>query len=94
MGDQYTISEAKNRLPSIIHSVEKGPSVQLTRRGRPVAVLLSIAEFERLSPKRRRFWPALQTVRNLVESEAVEISEMDFKGLRDKTEGREVGWSQ
>lgn len=94
MEDQYTIAEAKNRLPSIIHSVEKGPSVKLTRRGRPVAVLLSIAEYERLSRKRGGFWPALQAVRNLVGSEDVEISDMDFKGLRDKTEGREVGWAQ
>ena len=91
MEEQYTIAEAKNQLPSIIHSVEKGPSVKLTRRGRPVAVLLSIAEYERLGRKRGGFWLALQAVRNLAGSEEVEISDMDFKGLRDKTEGREVG---
>jgi hypothetical protein len=26
MESQYTISQAKNRLPAIVHSVEKGPS--------------------------------------------------------------------
>ena len=56
MENQYSIAEAKNKLPSIIHSVERGPSVKLTRRGRPVAVLLSIQENERLSQKKKDFW--------------------------------------
>lgn len=47
MQNQYTISEAKNKLPAIVHSVEKRPSVQLTRRGRPVAVLKSVGEYEK-----------------------------------------------
>jgi antitoxin Phd len=94
MEDQYTIAEAKNRLPSIIHSVERGPSVMLTRRGRPVAVLLSIAEYERLNRKMGGFWPALQAVRNHIETERIEMSEADFDDLRDKTPGREVGWTQ
>jgi antitoxin Phd len=59
MEDQYSIAEAKNRLPSIIHSVEKGPSVKFTRRGRPVAVLVSIAEYERLHRQKGNFWASL-----------------------------------
>lgn len=92
--DHYTIAEAKNRLPSIIHSVEKGPSVKLTRRGRTVAVLLSIAEYDRLNRKTGSFWSALQSLRNQVEIQRIEISDVDFDGLRDKTPGREVGWTQ
>ena len=45
MERQFTIAEAKSRLPAIIHSVEDGPSVKLTRHGKPVAVLLSIHEY-------------------------------------------------
>lgn len=41
MPESYTITEAKNRLPSLVHRVEKGPAVKLTRHGRPVAVLVS-----------------------------------------------------
>lgn len=51
MKDQISIAEAKNKLPSIIHYVEKGPNIQLTRRGKPVAVLLSIREYKRLRQK-------------------------------------------
>jgi len=39
MEEQYTITEAKNKLPAIIHSVETGRAVKLTRHGRPVAAL-------------------------------------------------------
>ena len=93
MENQYSIAEAKNKLPSIIHSVERGPSVKLTRRGRPVAVLLSIQEYERLSQKKKDFWLALKSFRKIAEKEGIEISNADFKGLRDYSPGREVDWS-
>jgi prevent-host-death family protein len=91
--NQYSIADAKNKLPSIIHSVEKGPSVKLTRRGRPVAVLLSIQEYEQLSRKKEGFWRALKDFRKQAEREGVEISNSDFEGLRDNSAGREVDWS-
>ena len=59
MQKQYSIADAKNKLPSIIHQVEEGPYVKLTRRGKPVAVLLSIGEFERLNISNSGFWNAL-----------------------------------
>lgn len=93
MENQYPIGEAKNKLPSIIHSVEKGPSIKLTRHGKPVAVLLSIQEYERLILKKQGFWSALKTFRELTEKEDVAISDSDFKSLRDSSPGREVDWS-
>ena len=77
-------------LPTIIHYVEKVPYVELTRRGKPVAVLLSIQEYERLSRKYTGFWNALSEFRRKVENEGIEISDSDFKGLRDVSAGREV----
>ena len=88
MENQYTISQAKNRLPAIVHSVEKGPSVKLTRRGRPVAVLLSIKEYEKLSAKRESFWDALTALRK--QAGNFEISDEDFEDLRDRSLGRAV----
>jgi prevent-host-death family protein len=90
MQNQFSIAEAKNRLPSIIHYVEKGPYVKLTRRGKPVAVLLSIQEYERLSRKYSGFWSALSAFRQNIQDEGIEISDMDFDGLRDTSAGREV----
>lgn len=87
---QFSIAEAKNKLPSIIHQVENGPSVKLTRRGEPVAVLLSVHEYELMDQKSRGFWNALMRFRQVVQDKAVEITDSDFAGLRDPSAGREV----
>jgi prevent-host-death family protein len=80
---QYTVAEAKNKLPSIIHSVENGPPVKLTRYGRPVAVLLSINQYEKLSRTKEGYWDALQSFRNCMEKEDIRIADSDFEELRD-----------
>ena len=90
MQKQFSIAEAKNRLPSIIHYIEKGPYVELTRRGKPVAVLLSIREYERLSRKYTGFWNALSVFRQNIHDEEIEISDADLEGLRDPFTGREI----
>ena len=92
MQNRYSIAEAKNKLPSIVHQVEKGPSVELTRRGKPVAVLLSMNEFERLNLSNSGFWNALMSFRQMINSEGMVISDQDFEGLRDPSSGREVEW--
>ena len=93
MQKQFSIAEAKSKLPAIVHSVEEGPSVKLTRHGRPVAVLLSIREYERLNRKREGFWSALMAFRKAVEKENIEISDSDFEALRDTSPGRKSEWS-
>ena len=90
MQKQFSIAEAKNKLPSIIHDIEKGPHVELTRRGKPVAVLLSFDEFKKLNRKNKEFWEALLEFRESIEGEEITISDIDFNGLRDRSTGREV----
>ena len=90
MQKEFSIAEAKNKLSTIIHYVEKGPCVELTRRGKPVVVLLSIQEYERLSRKYTGLWSAVSEFRRKVKDEGIEISDIDFKGLRDLSVGREV----
>ncbi len=93
MQNQYTVSEAKNKLPAIIHSVEMGPSVQLTRRGRPVAVLISVAEYDKLRGGYNNFWDTLTAFRKRMQAVQVDISERDFETIRDSSTGREVDFS-
>ena len=93
MTDQYTIAEAKNRLPALVHSVESGPAVTLTRHGRPVAVLLSLREYERLNRKKGDgYWHTLATLRQVMEREDAFISDDDLSNLRDMTPGRPVDY--
>ncbi len=52
MQRDFSISQTKRNFSSIVHEVEEGSSVRLTRRGKPVAVLLSIHEYERLNQEK------------------------------------------
>ena len=59
MNDAYSIAEAKNNLSGLVHEAEQGHPVRLTRRGKPVAVLISTAQYERLSkPRKKIAWGA------------------------------------
>lgn len=45
---RVSVAEAKNRLPALIHEAESSRvPVEITRRGKTVAVLLSSASYER-----------------------------------------------
>jgi prevent-host-death family protein len=90
MSKRYSIAEAKSRLPSIVDQAEAGVAVELTRRGQPVAVLVSRREFERLRGKRLHFGDAYK--RFLETHSLREIGvEADFAAAaRDRTAGRKV----
>ena len=84
---EYSIADARNDLPSIVHDVERGEPVRLTRHGRPVAVILSKAEFERLSKNREPtdFVSLLDAWRDSVDFEASGITGNEFDNVRDRS---------
>jgi prevent-host-death family protein len=87
---RYSIAEARARLPRVVDAVEAGVEVELTRRGRPVAVLISRQEFDRLKGERSHF---AETYREFLEKYSLEEIglEPDFRGsTRDKSTGRKV----
>ena len=90
MDKQFSIADAKNKLTSIIRDVEEGNSLQITRHGKPIAVLLSIREYELLKTKKGDFWSKLIKFRQEMEKEKIEITDADFMDLRDSLSGREV----
>ncbi|RKX84487.1 MAG: hypothetical protein DRP70_13170 [Spirochaetes bacterium] len=49
----FSISRAKNELTQIIHAVETGPPVELTRHGKAAAVLLSVSDYDALTLKQK-----------------------------------------
>ncbi len=55
MPKQYSIAEARNHFTAIVRDVEREAAVELTRRGKPVAVLLSVQEYKRLSSNKGGF---------------------------------------
>jgi prevent-host-death family protein len=90
MEKQFSIAEAKNNLTSMIRDVEAGIFLKITRHGKPVAVLLSIREYDLLKIKKGDFWAKLVQFRKEMEKENVEITDSDFMDLRDSFFGREV----
>ena len=89
MSQKYSIAEARSRLPAIIDQAEAGREVELTRRGRPVAVVVSCHEFDRLRGKERHFADAYK--RFLEKFSPADIGlDNDFAAARDRTAGRKV----
>lgn len=90
-----SIAEAKNQLTAIIHQAETGQPITISRRGKPVAVILSIAEYERLTHAKRLeadVWSRLLTIRQeLAEADAfADWSDEEIRHWRDASPGRMV----
>jgi prevent-host-death family protein len=51
---EYSVAEARDKLPALVHQAEGGRPVRITRRGRLAAVLISEAEFRRSRRARAR----------------------------------------
>ena len=89
MGSHYSIADAKNRLPRLVHEAEEGEAVHLTRRGRPVAVVMSVATYERLV-RRGSFHQALADFRARLHLDSLDIDPDELAAARDPSPGREV----
>jgi len=91
---EVSIAEAKNCLTRLIHEAEQGETVHITRRGKPVAVMVSEAEYERLksAQAKQSFWQAIQAMRADPEFEPVDFTAEEIDSWRDKTLGRECLW--
>lgn len=87
---RYSIAEARHNLAAIIHELERKAVVELTRRGEPVAVLLSFREYRRLTTPRGQFWEAYQEFCKTFDLPKLNIEPALFEGVRDLTPGREV----
>jgi len=88
--NHYSIAKAKNNLSRIVHEVEEGEMVHLTRRGKLVAVLLSAQEFQKLSKKQSSPADALQHFLADENNKNIDIDPAVFEGLRIKNSGRDI----
>lgn len=86
----YSVAEARQNFARLIRSAERGKAIEITRRGEPVAVLLSAAEYLALTGERPSFVEALHHLRERLEVEDLGIGNEEFEGLRDESPGREV----
>lgn len=90
-----SIAEAKNQLPRMVHEVETGETVHITRHGRPVAVLISEAEYARLSAGsqgRKNIWDTIRDWRNTTAFDWPDLTDEEIGGWREPTPPRDFSW--
>ena len=91
MPKSLSIADARNRLAKVVHDVETGPPVELTRRGKPVAMIVSVREFEMLEgASDGPFASALRKFRKANDLQKAGIDPRIFRKIRDASPGREV----
>jgi prevent-host-death family protein len=90
MAREYSIAHAKDHLTEAVRTAESGEPVTLTRRGRPVAVIVAEPEYRRLVGPRGDFWTALRQFRATFDGERNGIEPEYWEALRDRGPGRDV----
>ena len=82
----YSIAEARNHLTEIVRDVEQVATIQLTRRGKPVAILLSTQEYERLQKRKVDFWEAYVAFRRRLDEEGIDLNPDEiYSNVRDRS---------
>jgi len=91
---RVSIAEARDNFTGLVHAAEAGVAIELTRRGKPIAVLLALSEYERLSEGRRDFKTAYRDFlrRNPDFSDHAVEPEEWLQGIRDPSPGRDFTW--
>ena len=91
MTKKYSITEARRNLPRLIREAEHGKTVQLTRRGEAVAVLVGHQKFGQLAAGRRSFAEAYREFKTTVDLAELNLNPDEiFAGARDTAPGRQV----
>ncbi len=90
MAKRYSIAEARSNLPTIVDQVEAGQEIELTRRGKAVAVVVSLREFARLRGERPPFGESYKRFLATHALSEVGLDDDFFTAARDSTAGRAV----
>jgi prevent-host-death family protein len=88
---EVSIAEAKNTLARLSHEAENGAAIQINRRGKTVAVLISEYEYEKLKTgkSKKDFWQAIQQMRPDPNFQPVNLGDDEIDSWHSKSTGRE-----
>ncbi len=88
-----TIAEAKNNLSQLIYQLEADETIHLTRHGKPVAVMLSEANYQKLIHKNNSLYQAIQQWRTELNDE-VALTETELNNIRTSSQERVFTWDE
>ncbi len=92
IAEQFSIADARSRFPQLIHRAEKGRPVAITRRGKPVAMIVSAADYERLTKERPSLWATIVAFRRKYDVDRTGLDSRELRDLRDRAPGRKFKW--
>jgi len=87
---KVSVAEARQNFARLIRRAQQGKTIEITRRGEPVAVLLSAAEYSAITGERSSFIDVMRQVRERLGVDGLEIGDEDFEGLREESPGRDI----
>jgi prevent-host-death family protein len=89
----YSVAESRNKLAQVLREAETAP-VTITRRGEPVAVVVSFAEYQRLrSRPAESLWEITRRHRARWDALGLDIDPDEIWGdVRDRSPGREFSF--
>lgn len=90
MAKTYSVAEARAHLPDILDDVEAGKDIELTRRGRAVAVMLSPGRYQALRRKGSTFRDAYGGFVRRYSLREIGLEADVFDAVRDRKSGRRV----
>lgn len=90
MPKTYTIASARAKLADIVGEVEGGADVELTRRGKKVAIVMSASRYARLRGERVAFMTAYETFRAGHDLERDGVDRRWSRNLRPRDVARPV----
>lgn len=89
MSGPYSVAEAKDQLPRLVHVAEAGAVVEITRRGRAVAALRSTDAYERLTTRPVSLWLGIRWLQAQYGT-SLAVGDDPFADARDPSTGRDV----
>ena len=90
---RHSVADARRNLPALIRAAEDGRTVEISRRGVSVAVLISSERFAQLGPRRPGFMEAYRTFLRKADLPGLALDPDEiFAGVRDRSPGRDFQW--
>jgi prevent-host-death family protein len=86
-----TIADAKSNLSQLINQLDSDEAIHLTKHGKPVAVMLSEANYQKLTQKRTGLYEAIQQWRTQLTVDSA-LTETELKQIRAASQERPFSW--
>jgi prevent-host-death family protein len=90
MGKSYSVADARAHLPEILDDVEAGKEIELTRRGRAVAIVISAEKYEALRGEQSSFGEAYRAFTSRYSLDEIGLDSDSLDSIRDQAPGRRV----